>query len=185
MESDCLKNACASRSAATATHTLPLGFGHAVRGAQCAPDSQILGGRRRPSLKANGRSKMDLVSKTPDENSGWKATDTSGIGRANSAPTPGSAILQSGIVAQSFGGQGDPSAISIIGEALKVTDAAAKCNGVPISATSKTKSPTRCAVNFIGCASHCAPRFGNTHVVETLSERCLSFIFFKLSDPTV
>ena len=84
---------------------------------------------------------MDLVSKTPDENSGWKATDTSGIGRANSAPTPGSAILQSGIVAQSFGGQGDPSAISIIGEALNVTDAAAKCTGAPISATSSKKSP--------------------------------------------
>ena len=114
-------------------------------GARCAPDSQILGGRRSPSPWISADAAISVMSNTSDDILGRSTTDTSGVGTANSAPPPGKAIVQSGIVAQFFGGQGDPSAISIMGAALKVTDVAARCAGAPISATRRRSTPTRCA----------------------------------------
>ena len=62
------------------------------------------------------------MAKTSFATSGRSTTDSSCAGMANIATPPGKAIVQSGIFAQTLGGQGDPSAMFIIGaEVVAVT----------------------------------------------------------------
>lgn len=55
--------------------------------------------------------------------SGWNTIDGTGTGTATSPETERMAIVQSGIAAQSFGAQGAPSFICIIGTAIGVAAA--------------------------------------------------------------
>ena len=83
--------------------------------APSAPCSQILGGRRSPSPNDTAYSAVSIIANTSFASAGRSTTDISGTGMANIATAPGKAIVQSGIVAQSLEGQGDPSAMPIIG----------------------------------------------------------------------
>ena len=80
---------------------------------------------------------MSVIANTSDDISGRGTTDISGVGIADSAPPPGKAIVQSGIVAQFFGGQGDPSAIAIIGAAV-IQATSARAGPISIAASNRT-----------------------------------------------